>query len=1610
MSQRRAITIHDIQGKSRTTASGASVISTSSSTPNLSPFEGLGAQEISFIDAIISRVPSSVTKFVSVYKAYQDEFEERGLSSSDDQFYYHLLLKLGMIRAESWQDKWTIVKEHFDYDSQHVARQTSDPTPSEPPKYAIAYRPAYDDDDAFTLNSQPDSIEPAQTLAAIEQTPKPRGQQQTPAQIATSTRYSSSNTPGVPSIFQSAGQRRSSSATTREEATATTNDDEDPRGATTTLWRQPKQLQLVTPRATRTEKTPTVSKGDVDTWKMIEMERDADIFRRESLLARCLDVWVKGLQWVETTTAQLDQARAEFLLRSVITTWRAKAADGIEEVRRAGKMDTLRLLSFSLSKWRMKAWNARRARWAEDMKGKMVQLQRAVDSRLLSATLKKWHEAWILQRADRQYQRAILRTALTKWNRRLSSLVDLSSRAEQVVKHANTSILEDALTVWKRRVHLNVVARILQEKQADRIKWQFIRLWKQKTQMYSVAGGFSDARVLRESLHKWIRRQERLKQLERRAIAHQNRPLIRANRLQKRDRRLLAAALEVWCQRLQHNKEMERCADHFEVQISRRIAHESLRVWANKLAERRKLERRAQKAYEATLKAKIIFQWRKGMWEHARDMKQAKLARRLFLERSTWRRWKELADCRVRESKLHLFQEKRLRALFTIWTARMKQQRNLRRKEEVVMMTTQARILKEALQSWTLRVLFLKDREYCVIQDRREKDLRYAYPTPTVPYFNLIAVTSPKNGTSGEKARYDPPVVTFNLFSSELLRRVLNLWVHSTHRKRSLLEREEEFNRGLLSVALEKWRDKYIENSLRPAELDVLLQSQTNLLFKMFRIWEARTTAIPAIRFHAHQIRTKAWNQWKAAMPAALQRKEAKDHHRLVLLGKSLKRWRAAYNAKVSLKAAARARYLRLPPAPPKSAASRMMLVKPKVGTRSYRSASPDRETTITRVIPPAPRAESSRAPSPTSTRTSFHALGIAKKRPVFGAPSSVAGSRSSLDGREGGSSLWDGLGATRAQARATFASGLRRPSSIYQDRRPRSDIHSIHPGAKWVRSACPQRRPLQMDRKRHIEEDAESSVSKKAKFDAAPKEDLVARAKAVAARLAKAGIGSTTSVTTPAVVPPPSLPPKPVAASSIVLPDKEEIARRVAEARQRVANATTQAALSSNPYISAPSQGKKKVPVAEVTVPQGTGLKMKAHPLLLETASAVAKPAQSKKDRFKPMAPKFASTKANARISTATTVSSLAPVKANPYTTRATPHEGFEGAPKERVGRALQFGAKGKYIAKGNQMRNQAQIEALKQRVAASAQKAGLESSFDVVERSFRREPPPEAEWWDSSLLPNKTYADVANGVHTLNIRTDDSPITLYIQHPIPLPPPGEKNKVESKPLKLTTKEQKKLRKKRRAEEMQDHQDRVRMGLIPPDPPKVRMANMVRVLTNEAVTDPTKLEARIRREVQGRKNAHEKANQDRKLTAEQRRDKLETKKLEDERKGLCATLFRIKTLTDPSHQFKILKNAQQDGLTGICIINPNVSLVYVEGGSKGMKHYTRLMEHRIDWTQPSRRRDVGDNAEEPEEEDAMDHEPAPTTPVDGPSLADNRCDVLWQGSIGEHTFHSFKT
>ncbi|KAK1761155.1 pre-mRNA processing factor 3-domain-containing protein [Echria macrotheca] len=292
-------------------------------------------------------------------------------------------------------------------------------------------------------------------------------------------------------------------------------------------------------------------------------------------------------------------------------------------------------------------------------------------------------------------------------------------------------------------------------------------------------------------------------------------------------------------------------------------------------------------------------------------------------------------------------------------------------------------------------------------------------------------------------------------------------------------------------------------------------------------------------------------------------------------------------------------------------------------------------------------------------------------------------------------------------------------------------------------------------------------------------------------------------------------------------------------------------------------------------------------------------------------------------------------------------------GTGKARQPRQLVFNQKGKYIQQANALRRQAALEAMKKRIAEQARKAGLDEDRDV-EKAFVVEAPPDLEWWDEALVDGKDYSNIPK---SLKITTPDSIVTLYIQHPVAIEPPQEKLAPEPKPMYLTPKEQQKLRRQRRMMELKEKQAKIRLGLEPAPPPKVKKSNLMRVLGEEAVKDPTAVEARVNREIAARFEKHMQTNEERKLTKEQRHEKLATNQAKDAARGIHVLVFKIGSLANGQHRYKININATQNGLCGVCIMHPRFCLVIVEGGEHSINNYKKLMLRRIDWTEalPSR-------------------------------------------------------
>lgn len=313
----------------------------------------------------------------------------------------------------------------------------------------------------------------------------------------------------------------------------------------------------------------------------------------------------------------------------------------------------------------------------------------------------------------------------------------------------------------------------------------------------------------------------------------------------------------------------------------------------------------------------------------------------------------------------------------------------------------------------------------------------------------------------------------------------------------------------------------------------------------------------------------------------------------------------------------------------------------------------------------------------------------------------------------------------------------------------------------------------------------------------------------------------------------------------------------------------------------------------------------------------------------------------------------------------------------------------------------------------------------------------PIAVEWWDMDFLPSKLRKQIACAESASFLAAhknkgnrspsesssqllqqdkllpsvekfssiEHSKTFQLIQHPVPVKPAyafDQKPKVAT--LHLTKKELKRQRKLRRAEKQRDLQDQQALGLIPPPEPRLTMANFMQVLGDQAVIDPSKIEAVVAEKVAARRLKHEQMNLERKLTPKERAEKRRSKfAQEDTSKGVSCALFYVKDMSHPYHRAKVDLNAQQWSLSGgVVEVSNDLSLVIVEGGARGIKKFVRLMTVRTKWT------GMGGDAESANEsssDEEMDGEGEKITHKFNPN---NSCALIWEGVNPKRLFNSF--
>ncbi|KAI0934407.1 hypothetical protein AcV5_006256 [Taiwanofungus camphoratus] len=604
-----------------------------SSAISIPELVGLTPEEVAFIEDVIERAPATATTFLTVFKAYNDILQERGLDPQNEVVYYGKLLKLGTLRGKNWGEKWAIIKQQQGYVANvgSSSRRTTRVTRTALTSTKITSRLTSglkkpQPEDTLTLHSHFDDAETVQTVqteqsqADVDQyhnTPRPVRRSASPTFTVTTNSLGLDTGPPATSYHPQSIRR--SHPTQRpvstklshqwdDKASEVTDDTINPPSTippsygaairdTAPLRRIPYSTPFSSSKAilsrtassslsphqsvpihqviaqSKERKNSTINEDDA--WNKIRESQDykeADRFREDKLLERCWDVWKQGYQWIITTHEQIAQARDNLILRLSLHRWRQRTASRYELYQRISGLSDRRRLKAAFQLWKVRVKEKRHTDWRRSMRARMKTIRENREAKLKKDAWAKWRQSYRSHLSGQHYSERLVLRSFRWWRERLGKLDQLDAAADHFTYAQEEGLIEKCWDSWRRALDMHRTERVMAERVGLRIIGQAIDVWKQRLHCNRIADEFYDKIAVRRALGAWKAARDRIKISEGRASKH----LARQNDI------LVRAVMRVW-KAHERGKLLER------VKTARQLK-QAWAVWKRRVRHQRALE------------------------------------------------------------------------------------------------------------------------------------------------------------------------------------------------------------------------------------------------------------------------------------------------------------------------------------------------------------------------------------------------------------------------------------------------------------------------------------------------------------------------------------------------------------------------------------------------------------------------------------------------------------------------------------------------------------------------------------------------------------------------------------------------------------------------------------------------------------------------------------------------------------------------------------------------------------------------------------------------------------------------------------------------------------
>ncbi|KAF7363393.1 hypothetical protein MSAN_00995000 [Mycena sanguinolenta] len=878
-----------------------------SSSVSIKELTGLTHEDVELLDAIIARAGATATTFPAVFAAYNAILKERGLDPSEVVF-YGKLLKLGTLKGTNWGEKWRMVKTQQGYgDVPRASRLPAlAPKPRKDPPPRLTRRDSKISRrvDSPTLHSygnestnigsdeDPVSVDVPQyhllKRPAAMRSVSPSRSEFTLASL--DSRKLPLPAPNIRSrpMPPAGGQMRETDASDKPSAPACSSTSY-PVAARD---RAPSRRRIITPTSPSPTNRPTPTslatarqlvaqarerKGSVvnedDAWnkiKMLQDEKDADAFRKDWLIERCWEVWKEVFQWrivcalFDSGTrikVYTDRQHTKSSAKLEIFSFFGKVSIAGEFVPLNPKNASIELpirktpYVFKLlsEHGEKKTKEKKLARWRASLRSRMKTVRDKRELKLVTEAMTKWRQVYQTHSSDRHYARSLVLRYYGLWRKRLAHVDQLDDAADGLSRGIEGRILENFWYRWRHASQVQLAYRVVADNVGLRVKTEAME------KRAAAQAGLQDRRFL-HAMYMIMRACYQKRRLE--AIADSGR---------------LREAWAVWKTRLQQQKKLEDAALAFSIRLKSPLAKTVFQKWRKAQSIQQNLQTVAAFHHSKSLLRRMWLRWRIALLNHRKVMSKAQAVDDFLTIRSTWTVLRARFAERRREYTLQALELRKTRNIFYAWLDLTHRRRAQRLAEKQIQARIIKRILSTALTRWTNRTIEVKNRE---LETTMKRDI-------------WLMKTAFKRWKSAHK--HHTSVVSlmesYQLVKREdLLKKIFHRWLSAgrkaRHRRLTLDRKESEIKFGQLSVAWDKWRDRFKQQRLQPVEYDVILQSHKRTLTRAFRLWQSKTKSLPAIRFDAlrlKRIQAKYWNIWRKALPQALQAKTAREFEKKVV-------------------------------------------------------------------------------------------------------------------------------------------------------------------------------------------------------------------------------------------------------------------------------------------------------------------------------------------------------------------------------------------------------------------------------------------------------------------------------------------------------------------------------------------------------------------------------------------------------------------------------------------------------------------------------------------------------------------------------------------------------